>query len=180
MVLFVQWIFFNTLGWAIGLLFATFAVKETPEPHEIFGLIALFLGIGQWVMLRKFLRRPKFVWIILTIIGFVLGQLAAQALTRFLQPHMDLTNIGAGLVFGGLIGITLGFLLGLSQFMLLPKGYAPTFYWIVANTIGWGLGFQISSLMGDTPFQITSLATTMMNACITGFWLTQLLVDDEN
>ena len=178
MVLFVQWIFFNTLGWASGLLFATVAIKGEASFTAFYGLIAAFLGVGQWIVLRRFLRHPKFVWIILTIAGFVGGQLAAQAITRMLLPSMDVANIGAGLVFGGLIGVTLGLVLGVTQFVLLPSGYAPAFYWIIANIVGWGLGFQLSSLMRGAPYQVTSLASAMMNACITGFWLTQLLIDE--
>ncbi len=171
---FVQWVFFNALGWGVGVL-SLIAVREASSANVIYGLMAFMLGLGQWYALRPYLNRPKFAWPLLTTLGFVLGQLAAQSLTDWLRPN--LANVGAGVVFGGIIGILLGLVLSLIQLPLLPRDRAPVVDWVVANMIGWGLGLQLSALV-PLNFQVTSLIAAILNACITGLWVMQLLNDE--
>lgn len=178
-VLFVQWVFFNTLGWAVGILLL-FAVREVSAAYAIYGLFAFTLGIGQWVVLRRYLHWPSPLWIPLTVIGFIVAQLTAQTMTDFILPAIggSLNNMLAGVVFGGLIGIVLGLVVGVFQYPLLPHRYAPARYWILANIVGWGFGFQLSALLPGVSFQVTSLLSAIVNGCLTGLWVMQLLNDE--
>ena len=147
---------------------------------HLYGVISLFLGIGQWFVLRRFLNRPKIAWIGATVLGFIGGQLLAQAVTRLvIGDGSFISSIPGGLVFGGLIGVLLGTVLGLIQMMLFADGVVERRYWLVTSAVGWGLGFQASSLMGQTAFQITSLIATIISAAVTGICVMRLLHADD-
>lgn len=176
--LFLQWVFFNALGWAIGLLLIIGAEPGIKAWH-LYGVISLGLGLGQWIVLRRYLRRPSIAWIGATIIGFMLGQIAAQQVTTLIIGDGSfIQSVGGGLVFGGLIGAILGLLLGLVQMLLFAKNVVEKRYWVLANAVGWGLGFQASSLMGQSAFQISSLVAAILCSIVTGFVVMRLLNDD--
>ena len=172
----VQWVFFNALGWSLGLLL-TVGADEASPPHVRFGIIAFMLGIGQWIVVRRYLRGLRFLWIFATSAGFVLGQLASQRLANYVVPLVgnELNGTVQGIVFGGAIGITLGAIVGLLQAILLPRRYAPVRYWVLANIVGWGIGFQLASLSAGVGYQLTSLLTTIVSSLITGLWVMQLV-----
>ena len=176
--LFLKWVFFNALGWAIGLILIIGA-EPTIKAWHLYGVISLGLGLGQWIVLRPYLNRPSVAWIGATVISFMLGQIAAQQVTQLvIGDGTFIQSIGGGLVFGGLIGAVLGLSVGLLQMFLFVRYAIEKRYWLLANAVGWGLGFQASSLMGTAPFQFTSLIAAIFCSIVTGFVVMRLLNDD--
>lgn len=182
LLLYVQWIFFNALGWGIGALLVRFAVDEAQSASALFGLMAFAWGVGQWLVLRNYVGRLHVLWPFVTTAGFVLGQRAAQAMLPSIEAVLGIplsnAGLGSGIVIGGILGVALGLMVGICQLPILPSNRAPRLIWIVANVTGWGLGLQLGSVVNvilPLGFESTSLMSAILSACISGFWVMQLL-----
>ncbi len=86
------------------------------------------LGLGQALVIRRRLSQLPVTW----MIGFAIG--------------------GAGVVVGpvwlmmGVMGLFLGGLIGAAQARVLAEVHGPTMPWIVANSLGWGVGLLVLTL----------------------------------
>lgn len=175
-VIWVQWVFFNLLGWAFGL-FATWGTQTSTMVR--FGWIAAFLAIGQWLVIRKYLRRPSWMWIVMSAVGMMAAQFVTQTLVESGILTLRGAGFGGGLVFGGIIGVLIGGLMALGQSPFINQSVASVRDWLVVSVVGWGLGFQAGTILGfiwlGADLRFTSLIAALMSAMITGLWVTQLI-----
>lgn len=176
-VLWVQWIFFSLLGWALGLLLTTNA-DDGASALTLFGIRAATLGLAQFFVLRAYLGRMALGWLVATPAGFMLGQWLAQQLVGVLRTQgglPNLNNLANALLLGGVLGVLLGLSLGLAQMWLLPADGGGRGIWLLLSVIGWGLGLQLSTLFVGAPSLVTSTFAVLLSSTATGFWLTQLI-----
>ncbi|MGB1252174.1 MAG: hypothetical protein ACPG8W_16260 [Candidatus Promineifilaceae bacterium] len=179
-IIWAQWVFFNLFGWAFGL-FATWGTQT--DTITRFGWIAMFLGIGQWLILRNYLRRPTWLWIGLTAVGMMAAQYLAQQFVDYLIAQQIVSFQGvsmlSGFLIGGVIGVLIGACLSLAHLILLPRTGTLIRDWFMANTVGWGLGFQVGTILGallfSADYRFTSLIAVLLSAIISGLWVTQLI-----
>lgn len=179
-IIWSQWVFFNLFGWAFGL-FATWGTQT--ETITRFGWVATFLGVGQWLVLRRYLRRPAWVWIGLTALGMMAAQFLSQQFISQLTARniVQLQGIGilGGVVVGGIIGILIGLCIGLAQLPLIVRRGTALRDWLIVSVVGWGLGFQAGTVFGSLlPFaddRLISTVSVLLASIISGLWVTQLV-----
>ncbi len=174
-ILWLQWVFFSILGWALGLILTT-NIAEGTQARTLFGILAAAMGIGQSFVIRRYLRVPFVIWIIMTIMGFVVGQFFSQMLMgELIGRNVNVGSLGGGIVVGGLIGVIVGLCLGLLQAFLIRPRALNWYLWLISSVIGWGLGFQLATLLFSSRPMMTSLFTVMVASVITGLGVTQFL-----
>ena len=142
--LWFQWVLATTLGWLIG-----FIIGE--------GAIGVALGLGQWLVLRQWVREPGW-WIWASTVGWAIGWILI--ITEILPPPQ------AGIIAALLAGAVLGLMLGVAQWFILRRLVDSAGWWVLVSTTGWAIGF--SGLLG-----ITVVGTVA--GAVTGFALDFLL-----
>lgn len=181
-LIWIQWVFFSLFGWAFGL-FATWGAQV--ETITRFGWIAAFLGLGQWFVLRRYIRRPTWLWIGLTGLGMMAAQFLTQQLVRYLAVNeivrlQGISTLG-GAMMGGIIGIVIGICISLAQSILVRRNETALRDWIIVNVVGWGFGFQAGTLFGQlllsADYRATSFVAVILQSIITGLWVTQRVRD---
>ena len=155
------------------------------------------LGYFQWRVLReKFARLPLKEWagytIAIAVLGWFLGMLPSLFFIPSPEPgqtgapgvDLDQPFLFAALTIG--LGLFLGALFGLFQWMALRKYAANAGRWITANAIGWGLAlgwiYLFASLpQADTPLWLTicsgicgGILAGLTLGAITGWWLQRI------
>lgn len=116
--LWIQWVLVTTLGWVIGFLAGA-------------GAVGVILGLGQWLVLRQWVREPGW-WIWASTVGWGVGWLLI--ITGILSPPE--AGIMASLVAGGVLGL----MLGVAQWFVLRRLVDFAGWWIFVSTIGWAIG----------------------------------------
>lgn len=98
------------------------------------GLIAgAIIGAAEWWALRRWV---SWIWIPATIAGMTVGLVAGAALVDYGIDRADLALMGA--VNGAGVGVM--------QALVLARHRIPgAFWWAVANTPAWALGWFVSS-----------------------------------
>lgn len=174
-ILWLQWVFFSVLGWTLGLILTT-NIAEGTTARTLFGILAAAMGVGQSFVIRRYLRVPFFMWIVLTTVGFMVGQFFSQELmNELLARSVTVGSLGGGIVVGGLIGVIVGACLGVLQAFLIRPSALEWYLWLIVSVIGWGLGFQLATLFFSSRPMMTSLFTVMVASVITGLSVTQFL-----
>ena len=90
----------------------------------------------QWLVLFSFVPRPRW-WPLLSIIGLVLGGMAAGVVRLWFRLESPIT-------LALLQGLCVGVLSGLLQGSTLRHGVAGAVFWFVASTLAWGSAFTIT------------------------------------
>jgi hypothetical protein len=157
-VFWLQWLIANLVSSGIGfsLPFSLPAVRIFFEWHHrmSFGIdspgpsmcmiAAIFMGVAQWLVLRKRISRLYYLWIVTSSIGLlissfitlVLGSLDgwSREFSSFIQTIQNLFLYG---ILGGFIG---GLLIGTAQCLVLRRWRS----WILLNGIAWGFAWAIA------------------------------------
>ncbi len=167
-----QWVLLSVIGLLVDtwIIFGL-GVKIPP----LFPVTTL----TQWVLLRQKIEADR--WLFLTPLGFCLGCVAGVGfiIINYLSPlHYQISmidNIIPGLIFGALFGAISGGM----QWIVLYRQIRKAYFWLLASSLGWGLGFSIgfevidksiwsNRAVGDA-FAFTVTAIIAMS--ITGFML---------
>jgi hypothetical protein len=124
---FFQWLLATTVGWAIG-----------------WGLvgdisIGVVIGIGQWLVLRRFMFEPGW-WVWASSIGWGVGWAVIVV--------VEIIPADAGIAGSGVIGLIFGLLLGTAQWLVLRQHVYGAGWWVLASTVGWAIAF--TGLLGQT------------------------------
>ncbi len=98
-------------------------------------LMGAVLGLGQWLVLRKYLPGSGW-WVLATAIGYLLSGLVGRLLP-----------IGLSNLQSVLLPLESGIALGISQWVVLRQRLNQAGWWIVFSITGWALGFGLTPAM---------------------------------
>ena len=139
----------------------------------------LVLGVFQWRILKeKYSKIPKAEWIGYTIVVAMFGWFLGMLPSLFLLPqdiifseesqsaNMTSTFLFIALSIG--LGLALGALFGLFQWFSFRKYAHSAGLWILANSIGWGIGIGWIFLFASLPNEHTSLPIIIIGGMVGG------------
>lgn len=112
--------------------------------HIVGALEGAALGLAQWLVLRRYIKRI-YGWIIATAIGaiaaWLIGLKAIVVLILIFLDGGTVRSFSPGLlptVFW--VGAWVGTLLGLAQWFVIRTHVRQGFLWVLVNALAWGLG----------------------------------------
>jgi MFS family permease len=215
-----RWVLACTAGELIGFgaagAVAAFAFGAIPDPTTIPLAVLLILacvaagvvegatlGLFQWLAMRRaFPSLRARAWASVTALagatGWFLGALPATLVSLSGASQSAEANPGwdpgmvATVLVSSILGLVLGGMFGVFQWIVLRKHAANAGRWIFANALGWALalpwsfvaGGSISSASGPAlVWGIAALAGVMMGltvALVTGFFLRRLVARDPS
>lgn len=162
--LWLGWTLATAIGMLLGLLIAIPLVNllDLQWARIIVPLLTGFLiGLAQWAALRSYLIDAT-DWILAGGTSWAVG----YALGLFL------INALADTILGGFAGYLLfGLIIALVQWPILRREIPNLWAWILANVIGWTLGFYLSQVSLDLFFEdpaIAPVASTSVISAISG------------
>jgi hypothetical protein len=162
--LWLGWTLATAIGMLLGLLIAIPLVNllNLQWARIIVPLLTGFLiGLAQWAALRSYLIDAT-DWILAGGTSWAVG----YALGLFL------INALADTILGGFAGYLLfGLIIALVQWPILRREIPNLWAWILANVIGWTLGFYLSQVSLDLFFEdpaIAPVASTSVISAISG------------
>jgi hypothetical protein len=137
--LWLRWTLATALGMLIGFLPSIFLVNvlDLQLARVVVPLVAGFLiGLAQWVALRAYLIE-SYDWVLAAGASWAVGYTLGLFLIN------SLSNLG----MAGVIGYALfGFIVAIIQWPLLRMEIPNVWIWILANVVGWALGFYLGQL----------------------------------
>ena len=194
--LWLQWLAANALGELLGL--GTVAVigflmtskfeKSVGRGATIsFALLMIVLGafegavigLAQWLVLRRIVNRlSSRSWVVASLIGAVmawtLGMLPSSLMNLTSQGEStspDLSEVPI-ILLASFMGVILGIILALPQWIVLRKYVVHAGWWFGANSVAWAFGMPlVFSVAGTVPegaaaFQV--LATMLLTIAAAG------------
>lgn len=175
----VQWMLASAVGYTAAIPLGFFVAASITTSPVLFNLIDGFIigtingvvtGMLQWLPLRQRFSQMNW-WIIVSIIGFAGGGLLGEA--EFFDR----------LILEGTARLTmLGILVGTAQWLLLRRHVLKAERWIIANTLGWGMGAVIGTLVSGSIAKILLFPVSgAVAGVITGQTLINMLreIDDS-
>jgi hypothetical protein len=181
--LWLGWTLATALGMLLGFLPSLLLVNilDLPWARIIVPLLAGFLiGLAQWAVLRNYLVE-SYDWVLAGgaswAVGYTLGLFLINSLS------------GTGLA--GFLGFALfGFIVAIVQWPLLRREIPNVWSWILANVIGWALGFYAGQLSLNLFFtdpainpvvstSVVSVASGLVAGAITGLALVWIVRQPE-
>ncbi len=130
--LFFRWLFASILGMGIGWAAGwqiSFLVPGTWSVAALGAITGLGLGIFQGWVLRPHFRRAMAIWTGATTLGWVVG----ISLGAWIAQHIGLSDV----LFGLVVGLAAGFVVGAAQWAFLQKKVTRAGWWILASAFGW-------------------------------------------
>lgn len=162
--LWLGWTLATVIGMLLGFLLSIPLVNvlDLEWARIIVPLLTGFIiGLSQWAALRSYLIDAT-DWILAGGTSWAVG----YALGLFL------INSLANTVLGGFIGyILFGLIVAIVQWPILRREIPNVWAWILANVIGWTLGFYLSQISLDFFFNdpaIAPVASTSVISSISG------------
>lgn len=141
-------------------------------------LEGLLLGFFQWKALKdKLPSIPKKEWIFYTVLVAVIGWFLGMLPSLFFIPANSLNNneqpinFDNPLIFAVLsvgTGLLLGAIFGLFQWFALKKYVIKSYQWIIANSLGWGIGLGWIYLFASLPNESSHVAMNVFFGIIGG------------
>jgi len=162
--LWLGWTLATAIGMLIGYLLSIPIVNllDLQFARVIVPLVTGFLiGLSQWAALRSYLIDAT-DWILAGGTSWAVG----YALGLFFINSLADTGITSILAY-----ILFGFIVAIVQWPLLRREIPNVFAWILANIVGWALGFYLSQLalnvFGNDP-AINPLGSTVVLSMVSG------------
>lgn len=137
------------------------------------------LSYFQWkVLVTKFSKIPYREWFLYTVLVAVLGWFFGMLPSLFFMPQtatsgeveatIDYHNPYIFLILSLSVGLVLGGIFGLFQWLLLRKYVKKAHQWIIANALGWGLGLLWIYIFASIPTEDSSLVFIILMGTIGG------------
>jgi MFS family permease len=124
-------------------------------------LTGFLIGLAQWTALRSYLVDGA-GWVLAGGTSWAVG----YALGLFLVNSVASTGAGSFIAY-----VLFGFIVAILQWPLLRREIPHVWMWILANILGWALGFYLSqvalNLLFDEP-SIHPLASTSVLSTVSG------------
>jgi len=107
-------------------------------------LLGIAIGIAQWVVLRPYIGKKSWWWILTTISGWVAGLFFLGMLPIGIIWSME------PVIAQALGGAAIGIFLGLAQWLFLRRQLTRSGLWVLVNVVSWALVF--ASLVIESTF----------------------------
>lgn len=157
--LWLGWTLATTLGMLLGFLLSIPLVNvlDLEWARVIVPLFAGFLiGLSQWAVLRNYVVDTT-DWILAAGTSWAVG----YALGLFLINSLANTPLG------GFVGyILFGVIVAIVQWPILRREIPHVLPWIIANVLGWTLGFYLSQFALDLFFNDPAIAPIVSTSVI--------------
>lgn len=172
--LWLQWIVANALGELLGLgtvgvmgLLITSKLGESVsrESTIFFALLMIILGafegavigLAQWLVLRRIVNRlSSRSWVLASLMGavsaWILGMLPSTIISLSSQEKSSSPDFNEAqiMLLAVVMGMVLGIILALPQWMVLRKYTWRAGWWFGANSIAWAFGMPLVFLVAGT------------------------------
>jgi len=126
----------------------------------LFPLLGLITGLSQYLLLRRYLAKMGW-WVAATFLGWILPFIILQLVFTVFQ--IGQTNFA--IILRTSIFFLMGGLLGLIQWIVLRKKIQFAGWWILANSLGWGLAILITS--GNISNPLANLMVALLPPLVT-------------
>ena len=162
--LWLLWTLATAIGMLLGFLLAIPVVNalDLQWARVLVPLLAGFLiGLSQWAVLRNYVVDTT-DWILAAGTSWAVG----YALGLFLINSLASTPLGAFVGY-----VLFGVIVAIVQWPILRREIPHILPWIIANVLGWTLGFYLSQLSLNLFFSdpmIAPLASTSVLASVSG------------
>jgi len=157
--LWLGWTLATTIGMLLGFLLSIPLVNvlDLEWARVVVPLVAGFLiGLSQWAVLRNYVVDTT-DWILAAGTSWAVG----YALGLFL------INSLASTALGGFVGyILFGVIVAIMQWPILRREIPHVLPWIIANVLGWTLGFYLSQFALNLFFNDPALAPIISTSVI--------------
>jgi hypothetical protein len=129
-------------------------------------------GIGQWLMLRRHLRRAGW-WVLASSVGYGLVFLAGASL--FAGANIVELGFAEQVLLGTGFGAAIGVPAAVLQWLLVLRGQVPQAgWWVLASIASWavgsGLSFALRVALGG-PFFVIGLVVPLALTGLAMVWL---------
>ncbi len=140
------WLMAGSIGWGWGVYWGWYDGTDPKTLQSIpavmlagyLGLVVggTLIGVLQWLALRKHVKRA-FRWLLAN-----LGAVIVVGIVIFGVGMFDVER-------GWIVGVSLfGTVAGLFQWMVLRGQVSQAGWWVLASTVGWGLGMPAGDIVG--------------------------------
>lgn len=157
--LWLGWTLATTIGMLLGFLLSIPLVNvlDLEWARVIVPLFAGFLiGLSQWAVLRNYVVDTT-DWILAAGTSWAVG----YALGLFLINSLANTPLGAFVGY-----ILFGVIVAIVQWPILRREIPHVLPWIIANVLGWTLGFYLSQLALNLFFKDPAIAAVVSTSVI--------------
>jgi hypothetical protein len=133
--LWVKWIVASVLGGLLGFMLGFFLLGPLA-----FMAVAVGMAIGQWFILKGYLRQAH-GWVLMSLVGGFLGALVILAVLDTLGGvfGLDVATVIMGAGIEGLIGV--------AQWGMLRHRFDKPWLWILANFLAGGIGMAVLGVL---------------------------------
>jgi len=158
------------IGFVASAITNSIGIEHAATVFYLVGLLeGIVLGVAQWLVLRRYVKRIN-AWVIVTAIAVMVAWLIGlkvSALMIFsigLDPTLTTAMKTRALLQGVfLLGAWVGGVLGFAQWTVLKAHIHRAFLWIVANALAWALGLVVAFMMvGMTHTDQLNLETILL------------------
>jgi len=181
LLLFLLWVGITTvIGGATAPTIAL-VVNSTHQFLPAYLPMMITIGIGQWLILRSFVRGAGWGWIVASASGALI---IIPELVYSFSWDSDIKVVGSqyfwqGFLVLGIGAAFVGALVGLAQVGVLGHRMRNGQWWVLLSALGWGLGwplgFQILSVVGGLDSIVIWGTIWMVISLVTGAGLLRLL-----
>ena len=173
----LQWVLASTVGIFVGFIVGfplsllTSDVLGEPLGYS-FGGIVIGIGVGvlQWLVLRRRISGMGW-WVLTSAAGGLILPAAFEGLSQSLESY------GLPLGWTGVVALG-GAVTGTLQWLVLRGQVSRAGWWVLASTVGWGLGMTAAIAfswgVGDSDFRALVVTGAVLGA-VTGGVLVWLL-----
>ncbi|MCP4412783.1 MAG: hypothetical protein GY808_09490 [Gammaproteobacteria bacterium] len=146
----IWWVLVNTISVFIGMLFGFTGLGETFLALVVFGITCGgIIGITQWLVLRLYIKQVSW-WILATSLGWTIGWIVIDVIINN-YSRIIVDDWSTFIAFIVTFGVTLGFIIGLMQWMVLKRLVAKSIWWIIgsilSNVVSSSIGFYVAHLL---------------------------------
>ncbi len=140
------WLMAGAYGWGQGVYWGWFGGGEPKMLQSIptvilagyLGVVVggTLIGVLQWLVLRRQVHRAS---------RWVLASLVAAAVTGIVVFGLGVINADVGWIVGVSV---FGTVVGVAQWAVLRHQVSRAGWWVLASTVGWGVGLPLGDIVG--------------------------------